>query len=87
MEEKTYAACELSIEKMEIAQKRLFIIILILIFALLGSNIAWIVYENQYADIVTEQNVEQEADNGINRFIGGDYYGEANSNDNYEKTS
>ena len=72
------AALEFAVEKMAQAQKRLFIIIILLIIALVGSNIAWVIYESQYENIV--QTVEQEADNGENRFIGGDYYGEADSN-------
>ena len=63
--------------------KRLWIIILVLILLLFGSNVAWIVYESQFEDIVyTQQDVEQHADGGDNHFIGGDYYGSAESADN-----
>jgi len=55
--------------------KKLWCIIILLIALLFGSNAAWIWYESQFADEVITQEVEQNADNGINRFVGGDYYG------------
>lgn len=57
--------------------KSLIAVIIVLIVLLVGSNIAWIVYENSFEDYVIAQDVEQDADNGTNNFIGGDYYGEA----------
>lgn len=57
--------------------KSLIVVILVLIVLLVGSNIAWIVYENSFEDYVITQDVEQDADNGTNNFVGGDYYGEA----------
>lgn len=61
--------------------KRLWVIIILLVVLLFGSNAAWVYYESQFADEVITQEVTQEADNGINRFVGGDYYGEADSQD------
>ncbi|MBO6094069.1 MAG: hypothetical protein J6P40_10725 [Oscillospiraceae bacterium] len=55
--------------------KRLWIVILILIFLFVGTNIYWIWYSSQYEKVETTQTVTQDADNGINRFIGGNYYG------------
>lgn len=62
MEEKMipYFAHEGDMSRMERANKRLWIVILILIVALVGSNLAWTFYENQFTDEVT--TVEQEAD-------------------------
>lgn len=54
---------------------RWFIIVLVLILLLFGSNAAWIAYESQFAHTYTDQTVTQEAENGTNRFVGGDYYG------------
>ena len=52
--------------------KRLWIIILILVFLLLGTNLAWLYYESQFEQ-VTETTVEQRADDeSDNSFIGGD---------------
>ena len=56
--------------------KRLIAVIVILIVLLVGSNIAWIVYKNSYEDCVITQDVGQDADNGTNNFVVGDYYGE-----------
>ena len=68
--------------------KSLISVIIVLIVLLVGSNIAWIVYEAQF-DVVEETNttVEQDADNGENNFIGGDYYGEANGKNNEKEIS
>lgn len=57
---------------------RWFIIVLVLLILLVGSNAAWLVYESQYVDEVVTQEVTQEADGGNNSFVGGDYYGETN---------
>lgn len=59
--------------------KRLWIIVILLVVLLFGSNAAWIWYESQYETISVTQEVEQEADNGTNHFIGGDYYGSTES--------
>ena len=62
--------------------KWLITVILVLIVLLVGSNIAWIVYENSFEDYVITQDVEQDADNGTNNFVGGDYYGETEDKNN-----
>lgn len=62
--------------------KWLIVVILVLIVLLVGSNIAWIVYENSFEDYVITQDVEQDADNGTNNFVGGDYYGETEDKNN-----
>lgn len=63
MEEKMipYFSHEGDMARMERSNKRLFIIILVLIVALVGSNAAWIYYENQFTD---EISVEQDVDTG-----------------------
>ena len=80
-----YIMHEADMARMERTNKRLWIVVIILIAALLGTNAAWIVYESQYQAVDTiSQEVEQEADgNGNNMFVGGDNYGiPAESNDN-----
>jgi hypothetical protein len=60
----------------------MFIIIIVLILALVGSNLAWVIYENQFA---TEQiEVTQENDRGFNSYIGndGDIYNGETDNQN-----
>ena len=54
------------------------LITLCVILALLAASAVTyiIVLQNQYQCVVTEQEVEQQADgDGYNSFVGGDYYG------------
>ena len=55
---------------------KLIAVILVLVVLLVGSNVAWLVYESQFEEIVVTQEVEQDAENGENTFIGGDIVGE-----------
>lgn len=87
MEDKqaTYLMYESAQARSERINTRLWILCIILIVALLGTNIAWIVYENSFEDsVVTTQTVEQETDDGgvnyVGDFIDGDYNGEAEGN-------
>lgn len=56
-------------------------IILALIIALIGTNLAWILYENsmeavtETTETITYEDVEQSADNGGTNVIGGDING------------
>lgn len=61
-----------------------FILCLVLIVLLVGSNIGWLIYESQFETVesTTTQEVIQEADNGENHFIGGDMIGETDSQNN-----
>ena len=84
MVEIPYFVHEADMERLERANKRNFILILVLIVALIGSNLAWTIYESQYEDVVTAtQEIKQDSgDGGTNTytgdFIGGDYYSETN---------
>lgn len=82
-------AChENDMEREDRKHKRLWILILVLIVALVGSNVGWIYYESQWEDVVTETNTQtitqDSGDGGSNTyngdFLGGDYIGETNSN-------
>lgn len=79
-----YIVHESDMSRLERQLKRLWIVILVLIFMLVGSNCAWLWYESQFEHIEeTHQEVIQEADNGENHFIGGDVIGETDyKNDN-----
>ena len=77
-----YAAHEIAMAQSERNIKRLWIIILVLIVALIGTNLAWIIYENSFEDYVITQEVEQDVDNGTNNFVGGDVYGETEDKNN-----
>ena len=74
-----YVVHESAMARNERHNKRLWIVILVLIGALIGTNLAWIIYENSFEDYVITQEVEQDADNGTNNFVGGDLVGETDN--------
>ena len=63
--------------QMERTIRRLWILCIILTALLVGSNIAWLVYESQYETVAqvatTNQEVQQENDSGDNIMVGGNY--------------
>lgn len=63
--------------RMERTNKRLFIICLVLIFVLLGSNGAWIFYESRFEDITVEQEVETGEGSATITGVGDIRYGES----------
>lgn len=69
MEMMTTAQHEKEMTRMETANKRMFIAFLIVLVMLFATNIAWIIYENQFQDVV----VTQEADtwDGGNNYMNG----------------
>ena len=69
METITTAQHEKEMTRMETANKRMFIAFLIVLVMLFATNIAWIIYENQFQDVV----VTQEADtwDGGNNYMNG----------------
>lgn len=79
-----YIVHESAMARQERTVKRLWIVVILLIVLLVGSNIGWIAYESQFEDVVTIQEVEQDTDGGNNSFVGGDYYGTSKSTDNDE---
>lgn len=74
-----FATYELGMARYERENKRLWLAILVLIAALVVSNVLWLAFQSQYEQVDITQDVEQQADDGgSNVFIGGDSYGEAN---------
>lgn len=72
---------ELYASSMERTIKRLWITILLLIVFLVGTNVAWIIYESQYEETTQTVTQELDGDNASNNFVGGDYgKSEADSN-------
>ena len=69
MEQISYMMHEADMARMERTNKRLWILIIILIVALIGSNAGWIYYESQFDYF--ETSVTQESDSGYNNYIGG----------------
>lgn len=58
--------------------RRLWILCIILIILLAGTNAAWIYYESQFEvveETTTTQDVSQDSEDGNNTFVGGDYSG------------
>lgn len=65
-----YVVHESTMARCERHKKRLWIVILVLIGALIASNLAWIIYESQFETVTTTTeeyyDIEQEADGGGN---------------------
>lgn len=71
-------------QRHERREKRLSWIIVLLIVLFVGSNFAWLMYENSFEDFV----IEQENANGYNNYIGNDgdiNNGETNDSDKAEE--
>ena len=79
-----YIAHEASMARMERQAKRLWIAVLLLIVLLVGTNAAWLYYENQL-ETVEKWEITQENDCGYNNYIGNDgdiVNGETNNPEN-----
>ena len=63
-----YVVHEADMARLERPSRRLWIVLLVLIVLLAGSNAAWIYYENSFEDI----SITQENEDGYNNFIGND---------------
>lgn len=83
----SYLAFESATSRQERTIKRLWILCILLILSLLGTNGGWFYYESQMEEVSVSQEIEATADDysAVNlKTIGGDYYGgksesEANS--------
>ena len=81
-----YLVHEGNMSRLERQLKRLWIVILVLIFLLVGTNCAWLWYNSQFETVestVEEYAIEQDAESGNNNSIinGGEIVnGEAESN-------
>lgn len=75
-------------QRHEDREKRLIWVIVLLICLLVGSNIAWLIYENSYEDVITTEEITVDAESdGIANYIGNDgdiYNGEDYSKENKE---
>lgn len=82
-----YLVHEGILARMERSNRRLFIIVIVLIAVLAASWIGFVVYESQFEDVSISQDVSQDADGGGNNsyngeIVGGDYYGIPTNQDN-----
>ena len=78
-----YIAFEGEMARMERIIKRLWVVLIVTIILLVGSNAAWLYYEAQFTDeewSVTQDVVQTTDRGGINSFVGGNYNGNAESN-------
>lgn len=64
-----YFAHEGEMARMERMSRRLWIAVILLIVMLVGTNLAWVIYESQFQDVV----IEQDADTGFggNNYLNG----------------
>lgn len=85
MEEKMipYIAFESATARQERTIKRLWILCLVLIIALLGTNAGWIYWESSFEDVVVTQEATADGSSDINlQNVGGDYYERQSETDN-----
>lgn len=64
-----YAAHQGIVATMERVNRRLWIMLIILVFLLVGSNIGWLVYESQFEEVTEEYEISQDAESGNNNSI------------------
>lgn len=77
-----YIVYESMATRLERTIERLCLLIALLIILLVGSNIAWIYYENQFEDVSTTIEAEQESGVGSNYVVNGDYGKTESKDDN-----
>lgn len=73
---------ELIMARMERSNRRLFILCVILIICLMGSNGAWIYYESQFEEtVVTQEATSEDGGNAVVNNGGDLNYGTCETND------
>ena len=78
-----YLMWESSQYRNERINTKLWVVILVLIVALIGTNIAWLVYESQWQYVQTETSIEATQDgSGVNIVGNGDISYGTESKDN-----
>lgn len=82
-----YIVYESAMARNERTFKKMWGALILLILLLVGSNIGWLIYESRFETVEVYQEVEQEAEDGTNNFVGGDYYGEAEDKDSNQEAS
>lgn len=80
-----FAVHESAMARAERTIKRLWILLIIVIVLLVGSNALWIWYEAQWEVVETTTEIEQDTSgSGNNYIVGGDFNGETKDQDNNE---
>lgn len=80
-----YFVHEGEMNRAERTNKRLWVIIIILIVALIGTNAGWLIYESQFVEETVTESYSAEADGNSNAVINGEgevtiYGGESKDN-------
>lgn len=70
------AAHELDMARTERANRRLWVVVILLILMLVGSNLAWIYYENQFTDTEVTQEVDTGDGDAVVNGVGDINYGQ-----------
>lgn len=78
-----YYVHEGEMSRLDRINKRLWIILIVVFLAFVGTNVGWIIYESQFEEIYIEQ--QGETDGGGNNYFNGtgevrNYYGESETN-------
>lgn len=79
-----FAVHESAMARMERTVRRLWILLIMLVVLLVGSNALWIWYESQWQVEETTEIRQDTSGNGSNYVVGGDLYGEPNDQENSE---
>ena len=77
-----YVAHQSAAARQERQIRRMWIVVLVLIGALIGTNLAWIIYENSFEEVAAIEEIIVDAEDGNANYIGQDgniYNGEDNS--------
>lgn len=77
---------EATVERLERANKRWFVLALVIFVLFVATNAGWLIYESQFVDEqysveVTQDTVDGGSNDNNVRIMGGDYYGETNGQD------
>lgn len=74
------------VDRLDRINRRLIAVVILLIFMLFATNLGWVIYENQFEDVVTTTETEVEAvqwGGHTNIVSGGDiHYGTGYENEN-----
>lgn len=68
-----YIVHEAAMARMERTIKRLWVLALVALALLVGTNGLWLWYESQFEDVVATIDAQQETTRGNNYAIGGDW--------------
>ena len=64
MKDVPYIVYESEMARLERIIKRQFILIMLTLLLLVGTNACWLYYEQQFEDVVTTEEVTQDVDSG-----------------------